>query len=81
MEIMSFNVVIASWLLLHTLGYSIIELASIYCKRKKTNEVDTIAIHYTLHQITPKLGAKGRPQTIFRHKKINQLLLMFNVLV
>jgi hypothetical protein len=48
MEIMSFNVVIASWLLLHTLGYSIIELASIYCKWNKPTKLTQLLfiVHY-----------------------------------
>lgn len=48
MEIMSFSVVIASWLLLHTLGYSTIDLASIYCKRKKPTKLTQLLfiLHY-----------------------------------
>jgi hypothetical protein len=42
---------------------------------EQTNEVDTIAIHCTLHQVIPKLGAKGQPQIILGIKKsINSYL-------
>ncbi len=36
---------------------------------EQTNKVDTIAIHSTLHQVIPKLGAKGQPQIILGIKK------------
>ncbi len=36
---------------------------------EKTNEIDTIAIHSTLHQVTPKPRAKGQPQIILGIKK------------
>jgi hypothetical protein len=81
MEIMSFNVVIASWLRTTYSRLFNYRIGIHLLQAEKTNEVDTIAIHSTLHQVNSKTRSQGTTTNHFTHKTINQLLLIFNVLV